>query len=330
MTDPLSLTADQILALPERQPQKLFTLDETKDKAIYRKLALRWHPDQPGGNKHVFAHLSVMYARAARSLSPVTTEVTIAGRSGKSILFRCRKQHVTELGEMLIGENNVAFCLKPEFEDLFHKAAGFLSGFRYGGPAMQKEMARFLPEVAATLDGKERLALIVRRPPGMVLLADLVEHMGGAVDPRHAGWIGSGLHNIGCYLEWAGLTHNGIGPYSVWVDPAGHGTALLGGWFYAMEQGKRLLALSDDAMEVAPRSVLADKKATKEIDAEMIRSTLKRITAGQDIPPAMDRWFKLAGTGNAIEDYAAWTAMLRTAFGPPKFIELDVSPNAIY
>jgi hypothetical protein len=43
------LTAIDLLAIPKDRPEKLFTGDLEKDRAFYRTLQSRWHPDRPHG-----------------------------------------------------------------------------------------------------------------------------------------------------------------------------------------------------------------------------------------------------------------------------------------
>jgi len=71
VADPLTLSADQIQAIPEDQPERLFsagTLDSCKDE--FRRLARKWHSDRnPDAPPGVLAHINLLHEAAARKIA---------------------------------------------------------------------------------------------------------------------------------------------------------------------------------------------------------------------------------------------------------------------
>jgi hypothetical protein len=169
-----------------------------------------------------------------------------------------------------------------------------------------------------------------------------MEHLGGALDPRHVAWILSNLHNIGAYLSWAALTHNAIDPDTVFVSPATHSAQLLGGWWYARAAGDPLTHLpgtSADVWRTLPWSVARAGVATPRLDRELIRRAGRallgdvggsRLLRDPRIPAPLRRWVTAPGDEDGIVDYANWARAREAAFGRRTFVPMDVTPRAIY
>ena len=142
--------------------------------------------------------------------------------------------------------------------------------------------------------------------PDAVLLEDLLDHFGGAIDARHVGWIVNRLHNLACYFDYAGIVHHDIGPRTFFVSPRFHSGLLLGGWWYARLQGESIRALPDRTLRIAPPDVIRSRRADKRVDLELIRQTGRELLGAArgmgangdgKIPPAMARWIKGATSG---------------------------------
>ena len=181
--------------------------------------------------------------------------------------------------------------------------------------------------------------MVLPKAADMILLDDLLEHLGGAIDARHVGWIGSSLQNLACYFEYAEIVHQDISPRNVFVSPENHSVVLLGGWWYANRAGGRIFALPNRTINVAPADVLRNKRVDARIDLELIRQTGREllgengsapIKTNEKIPAAMARWFNGATSGSAVADYKLWKNVLEMDFGASRFIRLDVEPSQIY
>jgi hypothetical protein len=240
---------------------------------------------------------------------------------------------------MYIGETAAVFSVENKYADLVGDARSRIAGFKFANPAMQKEMRRNLPHSPEYFKTAEHLIKVLPKTPDMILLADLLEHLSGAIDARHVAWIGSGLQNLACYFEYAGLVHHDIGPRTVWVSPEFHTVTLLGGWWYANFEGGKINALPNRTINVAPADVMRRKRADSRVDLELIRQTGRELLGengsaplktSEKIPAAMARWFNGATSGSAVTDYQLWKNVLEMDFGKPRFCRLDVEPSAIY
>src|SRR5438874_1671920 len=108
MIDVATLSASEILAIPEDQPERLFgSPDEMA--ARYRALAMRWHPDRAAlrgpcaGADEVFSRIAALHAKGREKLDRGTWRtpgiIEFHGQDGR--LRRVRHQRAFDLG---IGE----------------------------------------------------------------------------------------------------------------------------------------------------------------------------------------------------------------------------------
>src|SRR5258707_10974722 len=133
--------------------------------------------------------------------------------------------------------------------------------------------------------------------------------------------------------------HGGIGPHSVFLSPKAHSVALLGGWWYATPIGAKLAALPERALRVLPPVVADSKIAAGAIDLELIRLTGREMLADPSgvkllrearVPKPFATWLNHPPAANAFADYQSWEAARDAGFGPRRFVELGIDPDAVY
>lgn len=347
-TDPATTwTAAGLLAIPASCPEKLFSGDTEADRRLYRTLAMDFHPDRHPSYGEVFRHLAALKTERDRQIyedawcGAGQQELALGG--GRRLRIRFLRRYPFELGTLLISTRCITYLFRGEHRALFEQGVRTLKGLRFANDTMRGEMARVLPRIELEAETSEGPALVITRPPDAVRLRDLLEHVGGAVDPRHAAWILGTLHNLGAYLHWAGLTHNAIGLDSYFVSPRDHAGLLLGGWWYARPAGDTMTYLPGPSAEVwrtiLPPHLAAARRATPALDRELIRllgRTLlgdpggTRLLRDAGIPAALRRWVTTPGDYDGIVDYANWARARDAAFGPRRFVRMDLTPQEIY
>jgi hypothetical protein len=327
MTNAERLTAAQILGIPADAPTRLFQGDAASVTARFHRLARIWHPesgDPARRDREVFQRL-VELRRAADA----------ALRDRRLGILR---RHRFELGEMLVGADRITFQLRAEFADLHGAALDAIRMLRVEHLRDPAQYRRMLPEVIEATIGAAGPVLVLRRDPGLILLRDLLHNAGGRLDPRHAAWILTRLHNLACYLSHLGLTHNAIGPDSVFVEPCHHGIALLGGWFHAAAVGAPLAGVPARTIAHAPSSLLRDQRGDPRVDLELIKATGREMLGaegfGLDADPALPRllldWLRTPTGGDAVADYAAWEKVRDSSLGPRRFARLEIAASDVY
>lgn len=349
------MSAAAILSIPESRPDLLFPGDESSVQGLYRQLAQAWHPDRCRDRQanDVFAHIGALYGQARREIAAgrwraACGQTALESLDGHPYRLRYAARRRHECGELLIGHQIAAWLVEHSASDLYHAARATLGKLPQASADMSREMASSLPVIRAALDTRQHQVLVMDKGSDQVLLADLLIHLGGRLAPEHVGWILNCLYHIACYLDYAGLTHNAIGPDTVFVSPRQHACALLGGWWYAVPCGGRLVALPQRSADILPPDILRTRCASVRSDLELIRATGRELLgdtssarARRDGPvpqasgtmavtASMAEWLQHPTSGCALTDYRQWRELLQELFGRPRFMALNVSFDQVY
>jgi hypothetical protein len=341
---PEDLTARDILDIPPDRPDLLFgTEDKTEIKHIFHALARKWHPDRNPGRdvSEVFARVANLNKAAEEGVKGERPGVLhFTTDEGHDVNIKYLKKREFELGDMYISDNLVTYMVKKEFSDLFENGVKAIRGLKYADDGMREKTSRYLPEIHKVMHTATHDVLTLRKTPDQVLAEDLRVHAGGKIEPRHVAWMTSRLHNIGCYLQWAGTVHNAISAETCFISPEHHSVALLGGWWYAAKEGQNIPGLPGGSVPYAPRAVLEQGRADRRTDAALIRATSRHLLGDitgvalprdPDIPRPMADWVCLPGCGDAIKDFRTWTdQVLLDSYGERKFLRYPVAPHDIY
>jgi hypothetical protein len=334
------LTAEEILKIPLTNPGKLFSRDKEARKEAYHSLVKRWHPDKPNGSSEVFAHISVLYKAAEAGLWNRSHTLTLVEKgSNKNFNFTFWIKHQFELGDLYISKNHIGWYIKREHENLMLHGLRSIGSIRFPDNRMKEQHERFLPFVERTIETVSGYFVLIRKSEDVVLLSDLVKHL-GRLDPKHMAWVVSSLLNITCFYQVIGLTHNGLTPETVFVSPTHHAAFPLGGWWYSAKKGERLKYLPPTVHAIAPIEAIKGKVADSRIDLASIRAIARfavgdptgaRLQTTPDIPKPLADWLRLPPPKDAITDYENWIyKVLADSWGPRRFLQLDVDLSAIY
>lgn len=325
--------------LAARRPEDLFPGELAGAKAAYLSLVQRWHPDR-GGDGAVMAHVNALYAEAVRRIEAGTWAgrgvARFEARTGERWELRYVASRPFDLGRVYLGDTHLTYVVDEEHRSFLENAAAFTGIFSYANDRMRDEMGRFLPrgvQVVQLADGRRLLR--VPKTPDLLCLRDVLDHLGGRMDPRHVAWIGSGLHNVACYLRWAGLVHMDVSPDAVFVSPPNHAVAILGGWWFATKEGRRIGAMPARTYDFLPWSVRSTRCATFAIDLETIRATARELLGDVEGTTLDDgdelvRWLRLPAAGEPVAVYREWHAALERTFGKRKFVELRLEAADLY
>lgn len=355
------LTAKELLEIPESEPELIFPSNDNGRKKLFSTLVKKWHPDRNSDPQAalVFNLVTKLNDLAKEKLENGTWHVpgllTITQKSGRKTNIKYLKKHNFELGEFYITNKKVVYVVRPEFADLFRNAVGAIKSLHFPNDDMRKKFDTYMPKIDRIIEAQNGdNILVLERDPNTILLRDYLEHA-EKIDPKHVAWMMSRLHNMTSYLQWAGITHNGMSLDTCFIlpkdhsfkrtksnpiAPKDHSLAVLGGWWYAAQEGRSLKGLPSQAVNYAPRAVLEEGRADHRIDHSMIRVmgrellgdiTGVRLEREKGVPKAMADWLILPGSGDAIEDFQRWRReVLPASFGKIKFVDLDIKPTEIY
>lgn len=331
-------TAEDILATPPHEAGRLLSGDETSIRKAFRALVQAWHPDHCADPRAaaVVAHLVKLRDSAlGRRATLASRRFTSPGGGAFEMSFV--KARPFEAGEILVGRGSVAYVVSPDNVDLSGRPLAIVRP-RFANDRMRAEMERFLPRLIRRESTVEGDVQVYARTPDQILLADLLEAT-GPLEPVHAAWLLSGLLNLACWLSWAGFVHGAISPEHVLVSPKFHSVALVGPALYATRVDGRPEALPERTLSLVPRMGLAGQPVTPALDLDLVRATCRealgdaagtRLGLRADMPAAFATWLAMPPAGTAQEDYGSWERAREVSFGPRRFVEMKVRPEAVY
>lgn len=336
--------SETILAIPVEEPERLFHNRE-KVKVEYFDLLKYWHPDRNSEAEagSVVAHIQNLYKSALNKIENNIWNppgvLILSGTDGKTRTIKYFAKHKFELGESYLGDSLWTFVIGRTHEKLVYSGLKCIGTIRYPNEEFRKGLEDYLPKVEHYFETKDFFVIILRKKPNEIVLSDLIKHLGGKLDPKHAAWVVSRLFNLASFLQISQMTVNGITPDTVLIDPRRHTASLLGGWWYASQFGKGVSTLPPDVFKLASRKFLATKQADPVLDLDSIRN-IGRVCLGdssgnsfrtnKDIPAPMSSFLQLPSSSGAIEEYERWGKVLKESFGPRKFVELNIDAKDVY
>jgi len=340
-----TLTAAQILAIAPTEPGRLFSGDPASLRHEFTVLAKCWHPDRNGSSEaaKVMERLVALYDAARRKHAAgewcAPDVIRIDTSTGNSLVLKVQRRHEFELGGMAVAIDRVAFLVETEHTTLFETGLRRIKELRYPAARIRGDLAKFMPDVQGVYETANHHVAIMAKTEDVILLKDLVAHLGGQLPPKHTAWVISSLLNLACFFEVIGLTHNAISPETIFVTAMHHAVYVFGGWWYAAPTGSRIELLPEMTYALMPRSMATSKRADIRLDLESIRavgrtilgdSTGLGLVGREDLPKPMTNFLRLPSSGSAIEDYRAWGKALKDSFGPRRFMELPISSRDVY
>ncbi|MFX4299920.1 J domain-containing protein [Pseudosulfitobacter pseudonitzschiae] len=335
-------TADQILGYGPKDASKLFSGDARSIKTAFRKLATSWHPDRCQDPKASAVFQRIMELRDAALSDDGAPQnkhmITFMAETGKPFKAKVLASAMTDYGKVHIGQRSMSYEFDPGLLDIARIERDRVERLRFADVHMETEMKRGLPELLAHSDliGKGALN-IFKRPEGEVLLSDFIDTFGTMPDV-HAAWLGSGLLNIACYLEWAGLVHGAIAMDTVLVNPETHSVRLVGGWAFSTKVGERPVMLPNRTLDVIPSMAIAGQVSTHSIDLELIRRTLREVLGdpsgmrlkAMGVPDPVAMFLLMPPASSAMKDYSAWHQAIVSAWGKRRFIKFNGNAGDVY
>ena len=323
-------------------PEAIFSSPE-EVKAEYKVMAKHWYPDT---NKdpiatQVMGKLNDLYHEALKRIDSgswiIPGTLTLHGTDGKTRKIKYKVSHSFELGEVYYGAKVIVYTIKIDFADLFNNARKILGSLKYRDSDMEKEFSRFFPKILSTFETKEYCVMVIEKTPDVFMLHDVLQAVGGHLEPRHVAWMQNRIQNINCYLQWAGLTHNDISPKSVFVSPEHHTILLLGGWWFAKKVTSKLDVLTERAYKYSPSDIVRTKIADHRLDLTMSRvlgrellGDISGLSYPQDVPDPFAKYLKFPTGGRATDDYRSCETALKASYGARRFVKLVIDPNDIY
>lgn len=336
-------TAEAILNM--NSPGDLFSNDQAKIKAEYRRLMKQWHPDinkDPAADK-VIKKVNDLYQAGVDMIKAgnwtKTNFVQFRTLNHKKIGITYLKEHLFELGKMYICNQSVIYLVEKKHKTYYDNYVQRVSQFRFKNDDMKREFMKYLPHIQDQFETEDYYALKVSKPADVFSLRDILTHFKGNVPDRHMAWILSSLYNMACYLFYNDLTHNGLNIDAYFISPAFHSGMLLGGWWYTVKNKEPLIGAPKDVFNIMTPKVKSDKKGHYVTDLDSIRQIGRelvgdkfgtRLLSSTTIPKPVVDWLLGGSVKAPFEEYGAWGDVLNRGYGKRTFVELKVESNDLY
>jgi hypothetical protein len=338
-----------ILSIPLDEPERLF-VSPAELRTEYIALLKHWHPDtclEPVTVEEaagITAHITALYSAAQTLIRSGVWrarrggEMFLTGKDGKTRQIKFRVRRPFEIGEMLIGRQVITYMIPRTHEALVLAGLKAIGSIKY--PSSFLSMRSQFPDVIGNFETADDYVIVVRKDINDVTVADLLAHLGGRIDPRHAAWIVSGLLNNLSFLGRVnGMAHNGLSPSTVWVNTIRHKVSFLGGFWYSAEIGRAITHLPPFSHTYAGRELLKTKKASPILDIECARAigrfAMGDVSGGSfrlrdDIPAAITQFLRSPSRPNAVAEYESWYSALHDAYGVRQFHRWEVFGDDVY
>lgn len=312
-----------------------------KIKSRYIELAKTFHPDSgytDGGDEN-FAYITKLKNRAVEELkrgiwkSP--GKISIEMLRGGWITFEFTQTDEFELGRTYIGTDKVMFLIEEEFREYYNNAVESIDGIAYADERMEAEFGGHVPTILRQGISKCGYGvLIIRKETEEYPLKDILSRLGNRMDARHVAWIISRLCNICCFLQYNQKVHNAVTVENLFVNPEMHTVSLLGGWWYCVGCGEKMIGTCEQVYEYMTDECKTTGVAQYVTDQEMVHETAKQLLNNKslvfmkgehtDIPAAMAAWVRGTSTGCAFEEFENWNRTLDDSWGKREFVKLTV------
>lgn len=345
-----TLTAAQILNIPEDQPDRLFSAADKVDSE-YKALAKKWHPDL-GGNGNVFSHIGILKTKAENhkvwrkfaidDLTPGVIQVkteTFEHAKAATLRFGYLRKHDFALGSIYTSSMHTTAIIDAVHRPMFERAIERINSIEYKDEKLRKGNEPFMPKIRGMFKADDKLGLSITKQDDQILLADLLSYL-GTIDPKHVAWIISRCYSSACFFWLQRMVHCDFSPQTLYVTPEHHTVSPLGGWWFAFKDGESITTLPKRTVDAINPRMLKGKTANIGITLELIKALGRELLGDRSgaklqfnkaLPEAMVRWLLLPAGDDPIKEYKIWqNNVLLDSFGPRKFVKFEVTVGDVY
>lgn len=321
------LTIEEIRKI--KYPSELFSEDIETMKKQYVELMKIYHPDlneQKQEYIEVTEKINKLYKEAESNIEKGIWNkpgmIKLRKSDGKYYMMKFRISHNFELGKMYIGNEIVLYLFNEENEKFALNALKQIKNLKYANDDMEKEFSKYMPRIITsfrTVTGK--IGIVFEKEEDLILLRDLLTYYKGKVSVNTASWVLSNLYNISCFLHYNELTHNGITIDSYFVSTSRRYGVLIGGWWYSVREGERLLSVAKSIEHLMPYEMKISNKANSLLDLESIRLLGRRLLGDEsgdllsvdgDVPSTLNSWLKAKAGSNPFQEYSTWSNVVNS------------------
>lgn len=320
---------------------------------IARALQSLWHPDRNLTDvslaNDVSAHINALKLKADEAL-----EAGVWGNSfsrtvetaASTLFFKYSGQeNLPGYGVQYFNKTRTFFEVAPGNDDLMEILENNLVWLKNSlTPAMAKV---YHLRTACDLSWGERKLvsdgkatggrLVYFTTAGFISLKAILDKR-GPLDPVHFAWIMTRLHDLCCMMQISGVPNLNISTSSILINPTEHSVMLVDGWQYAKGFAQKAVALPGRTSRLCPGLAAGKAVAMRHMMA-LVKAVGReclgdpsgvKLLADKSLPQGLAKWLADGCPDDAIKALDVWKKVRNEAFGPSKFVPLNLKYEDIY
>lgn len=326
-------------------PGDLFPCDEKAAKQKYRDLSRTYHPDsnKSADADSVFQKITELYHAACDDIKAGVWHkknfIRLITEDGRKLDISFKHHGVFEIGEYYVCNKVVVYVINKGCDKYYDNALLRIKSLTFESGKME-EMRNFFPTVHSSKklnDG--RLCMVLNKAEDMYPLRCILNAYNGKIPDKHVAWIINRLSNLACYLQYSNLVSNGFNVENVFISPTKHAACLMGGWWYTVPKGAKMIGTTKQIFNVMPVTIKTSKVAANPTDLEAIKligreilgePNQRKLQLIKDIPAPIVK-FMVDGAGKcAYDEFGKYHELLDKAYGQRKFIKMELTDKQIY
>lgn len=309
------------------EPYELFDGDLESVETQYVELMKQYHPHL---NKQQQLYIDAakkinfLFKRAEENMKNGTWTTSeflrIPLNNGKTYTMKYSYAGKFELGNMYIGEKKILYLFNRENRGLASNAIKRIKNIKYKSDDIKREFYRYIPKVIDTFNtANKKVGMVIEKDEDLILLRDYVAKNKDKISIETTGWILRNLYNLYCFINFNELNHNGITMDNYFISTKNHWGALLGGWWYTVNEGEELIGVSKGLEIIVPEMMRISNRSNIILDLEAIKLLGSILIVGKaesktginpDIPVDVKLWLRTAVSDNPFLEYIKWSKLI--------------------
>jgi hypothetical protein len=290
-----------------KKPIEIF--DYSNLEKSYKDLVKKHHPDL-GGSEEEFLFLQKSYGLAKSELRlgyAVSSNSIQFSLPDYKMLFPFNSYTDFSYGRVYVCDAYLLYEFSGD--SMAADLKNTFTAFTYADDKMREKFNWQVPsrglKAVDIYDGKTlaKQFVIVDKHPPAYLFSDV---MNLEIPVQTSVWILNRLYALGCYMSMIGVYCLDIAPHNIAVNLNDHSLSLLGGWWYNAKEGGKIFRLPASTYALLPNRVKETKTASIEIVTDQIKSLMREMLKGRDIPSVYQNWLSLPAQDNIVSEYYEW------------------------
>lgn len=313
----------------------LFERNEKSVTDIYRGYVKEIHPDICDDPRacDAFGKLTKLHDRAIENLRSNTWEESNVFWLSDNTSMQYRECLEFEIGKRYSSDDSVIW----EFDE--EKSRYALNSYKsvmlidFFDNKMRQTYESRIPKIGKSFVSNSRSYIRISKKSNEYPMDLFLKRYGNKLDGRDIAWMISRMVDLCCFLKTQGLVHNGICKENLWINSDSHMICLYGGWWYAVQEGEKMIGTTRDIFNLMPTRIRTSKLADSITDMECVRAMFRKIA--KDIPDGyvpkeIRKWIDEGSTSDPINEYVRWNETLDKAYGCRKFKVFSAKADEIY